>query len=723
MKFSVSVLILFVLLVFAFAGGVFDRSSSAQVKRHSEKRVAATVKRLGSKGSIRIIPPSEAGQLGSLLGDPCDFAAPIEFGQTIQGSLTAADCQLDDGTFADFYVFTGTATQTVTIDMSSGMFDTYLGLANLSGTFVVEDDDGGGGTNSRIIANLPETGVYVILANAFDPNTFGNYSLGLAGSTVCTVALTPTQQSVPGAGGTFTFNVETQDGCSWSTNYDIYGFINFVTSGGIGPGTVSYTVQPNNTGADRSMVIRVRGQDFTINQTFLVCTYSINPLSASHGPDAVTAEFMMNTPEGCPWIASYSGTGVWTSTELKRGPGPVVYTLSANNGGDRSSSITVAGHTFNIDQSGRNCTYSVSPQSLTISPAGTQNGLFTVNTQAGCTWNFSGGFNYVYFPDGYGGIGPGSKSFTVWPNYNFAPRSWIIQFSGLTTSNIGFTQNGIPYRTRFDFFGDSRADVGVFRPSTGQWYLINSAAPSANNQYSFGLGDDVLVPADYTGDRSTDVAVFRPSNGTWYFRDAGTGSYSSIAFGTTGDIPSPADYDGDGKADLAVFRPSTGFWFILRSTDLSVDIIPFGLTGDNPVPADFDADGRADIAIYRPSVGEWWIRQSNDGQVFAAQFGNSADRTVQGDFTGDGRADIAIWRPSNGFWYVLRSEDGSYYSFPFGTLDDIPVPADYDADGVIDAAVFRPSSSTWYINRSSLSVQTIQYGSAGDIPIPSVYVR
>ena len=107
MKFSVSVLILFVLLVFAFAGGVFDRSSSAQVKRHSEKGVAATVKRLGSKGSIRIVPPSEAGQLGSLLGDPCDFAAPIEFGQTIQGSLTAADCQLDDGTFADFYVFTG----------------------------------------------------------------------------------------------------------------------------------------------------------------------------------------------------------------------------------------------------------------------------------------------------------------------------------------------------------------------------------------------------------------------------------------------------------------------------------------------------------------------------------------------------------------------------------------------------------------------------------------
>ena len=44
-------------------------------------------------------------------GDPCETAAPIDIGQTIFGSLTNSDCQLDDGSYADFYIFNGTQGQ------------------------------------------------------------------------------------------------------------------------------------------------------------------------------------------------------------------------------------------------------------------------------------------------------------------------------------------------------------------------------------------------------------------------------------------------------------------------------------------------------------------------------------------------------------------------------------------------------------------------------------
>jgi hypothetical protein len=678
------------------------------------------------KGPFVLITPADlAGYSLGMFGDPCDTAAPIAFGQMVNGALTNSDCQLDDGSYADFYFFNGTATQQVTINMSSAMFDTYLGLANESGTFVVEDDDGGGGTNSRIIANLPETGLYFILANAFDPNTFGNYSLSLQGSTVCTYSLEPTSSSIPGAGGTFTFNVITQPGCGWSTSYDIYGFLGFVTSGGIGNGTVSYTAAPNNSGANRSAEIRINNVHiFTVNQTFLTCTYSISPTSAQHGPDAIETQFMMNTPEGCPWTASYSHWWVWTSNELKRGPGPVVYTLAANNGADRSGSITVAGHTFSVTQTGRSCTYSVSPTSLTISPAGTQNGQFAVDTQPGCTWSFSGGFNYIYYPDGNsGGNGPGVKNFVVWPNHSFAARNWIVQFNGISTTNIAFAQNGIPFRTHFDFWGDSKADLSIFRPSTGEWILGDSSAPNALYRYTFGLPTDIMVPADFNGDRTTDIAVFRPSDGTWYIYDRATGSYSATQFGSNGDIPAPADFDGDGRADLAVFRPSNGLWYILRTSSGEVEITQFGKLGDLPVAADYDGDRKADLAIWRPELGQWWIRRSSDGSIWAGTFGIATDKAVPGDHTGDGKADIAIYRPSNGNWYVLRSEDYSYYSFPFGLEGDVPVPADYDADGIIDPAVFRPSNSTWYIKRSALSVMTVQFGSPGDVPTPSAFVR
>ncbi|MGY2067595.1 pectinesterase family protein, partial [Blastococcus sp. SYSU DS0619] len=58
-------------------------------------------------------------------------------------------------------------------------------------------------------------------------------------------------------------------------------------------------------------------------------------------------------------------------------------------------------------------------------------------------------------------------------------------------------------------------------------------------------------------DGTADIAVFRPSTGQW-FVEGGATTY----WGGTGDIAVPADYDGDGAADIAVFRPSTGQWFV-----------------------------------------------------------------------------------------------------------------------------------------------------------------
>jgi hypothetical protein len=302
---------------------------------------------------------------------------------------------------------------------------------------------------------------------------------------------------------------------------------------------------------------------------------------------------------------------------------------------------------------------------------------------------------------------------------NWVEKSGVTQFSSWALKRSASPPTS---HAPFDFDGDGKTDIGIFRPSGGEWW-VNRSGDGQTLALVFGSSTDVIVPADYTGDGKADIAVFRPSSGEWYVLRSDDFSYFALPFGTNGDVPVPADYDADGKADFAVFRPSSSTWFITQSSGAPTRIVPFGSTGDQPVVSDYDGDGKADIAIIRPAASgaEWWIARSTTGPL-VMQFGESTDKAVQGDYTGDGKADIAIWRPSTGEWFVVRSDDFSYYAFPFGTTGDVVAPGDYDGDGKFDVTVFRPSTATWYIARTTAGTQIVPFGANGDRPLPNAFV-
>lgn len=265
-------------------------------------------------------------------------------------------------------------------------------------------------------------------------------------------------------------------------------------------------------------------------------------------------------------------------------------------------------------------------------------------------------------------------------------------------------------KTPYDFDGDAKSDIAVYRPSDGVWYQLRSQSGFTATQ--FGISTDKITPADYDGDSKTDFAVFR--DGIWYLLKSSEG-FAGVQFGIGGDIPVPADYDGDGKDDIAVFRPTDGVWYLLKSRD-GFTATQFGANGDKTAQADFDGDGRADLAVFRSGV--WYLLQSSQGFT-AVQFGISSDRIVPGDYDGDGKADFAVYR--DGVWYLLRSQLG-FTGFQFGIASDTPAPADFDGDGKFDAAVFR--NGDWYYLRSFNSAFiALHFGATDDKPVSAAFVQ
>lgn len=277
-------------------------------------------------------------------------------------------------------------------------------------------------------------------------------------------------------------------------------------------------------------------------------------------------------------------------------------------------------------------------------------------------------------------------------------------------------------KTPFDFDGDGKADVSVFRPSSATWHILQSVDGSLRSQM-FGLATDNLVPGDYDGDNKADVAVYRPgSPSTWYIFRSSNGTVATIPWGSSGDIPSTGDFNGDNQDDIAVFRPSTGVWYAASSAGSPLLTTGFGSSGDVPVVGDYEGDGVSDVAVFRPSTGVWYASLSSGG-VFTVPFGSSGDKPTAAKFDSDSRTDLAVFRPGTNTWYVLRTSDSTVVTQPWGTSGDRPVAADYDGDGKADIAVFRPSVNNWYILQSNTgTLRTQLWGTSGDFAVPSAYV-
>ena len=93
----------------------------------------------------------------------------VELGQCKEAELTALR-------EAAVWQLRGETGQTIRVDVTSEEFDTVTRLVAPSGEELAWDDDGGEGTDSLVIATLPNSGVYFVHILPFD-DSFGTYCL------------------------------------------------------------------------------------------------------------------------------------------------------------------------------------------------------------------------------------------------------------------------------------------------------------------------------------------------------------------------------------------------------------------------------------------------------------------------------------------------------------------------------------------------------------------
>jgi beta-lactamase superfamily II metal-dependent hydrolase len=468
----------------------------------------------------------------------------------------------------------------------------------------------------------------------------------------------------------------------------------------------------SNVGQVELHKVHHHGSQFSSNIGFLatvrpkVAVLSVGSPNAFDHPNQAALDNLRSVGAVTYWTTAGDGAPAAGGWDVVAN-GAVVVHVSPGSG---DFTVSAAGSTTHYPSwDGPVCSYGVHVPLATVPASGTS-GTVSVFTIPGCHWTAASDAPWLAITSPPAGIGSGSIALAVAPNPTLSARTATIVVAG---QSFTVTQRR-RLSTPGDFNGDGRADVTVFRPDDGTWY-VNFSSSAAG--YQWGNASDIAAPGDYDGDGTDDLAVFRPSEGTWYIRHLGTGGAAGVQWGNGADRPVPADYDGDGRTDIAVFRPSDGVWYIVNSSTGSAVGIQWGNDLDVPVPGDYDGDGRADVAVFRPSNGTWYIRWAAGGAT-GVEWGNAEDMTVPGDYDGDGLTDVAVFRPSLGNWYVRYSGTGGAAGFQWGNGADIPVPGDYNGDMSTDVAVFRPSDGVWYVLFSGNgTAMGIQWGNANDSPI------
>jgi len=187
-----------------------------------------------------------------------------------------------------------------------------------------------------------------------------------------------------------------------------------------------------------------------------------------------------------------------------------------------------------------------------------------------------------------------------------------------------------------DWNGDGVDTIGVYRSSTGFYYLSDSnTSPAVNYTVLFGNPGDTPFAGKWINTMTHDgLGVYRNSNGILYQKTqliTGFSDYFAI-FGNPGDQGFAGDWDNNGFDSIGVYRSSNQNWFMTNNST------PGGITFS-------DINFVLDITTSHPFAGDW----DGDGDSTPGWFSLGGVFSLHPNNSIVGPDNVFAFGPSNGY--------------------------------------------------------------------------
>ena len=379
-----------------------------------------------------------------------------------------------------------------------------------------------------------------VSANGFD---WVPVTLTVAQPPPCTYTLSAAGGSAPAKAGTYSFTVATGAWCAWTATISSpdMGWISISgAASGIGPATITYTLKAYSLTIARSGTITVAGQVYTITQFGLTgCAYTLTPaLLAAPAAERTASVAVTASNSSCIWPTT-SGLDVTPAS----GPGSktVTVTIPANpEPAPRALTATIAGKTLTVNQTGADCTVSLSPYDASFAPGG-DSGVVEVTTPAGCAYAAEPGASWITVTSGGSGSGPGSVVYKVSPNSTTVGRTaaltigaqklQITQEAQACSVTLDTTGLGSPYGMAATSgtiaVTANGANCGWTASSGAAWATVSPASGTGNGTVTVSVASNAASAASRVaslGVAGQTVSVSQAGTTCTYALQSATGS-------------------------------------------------------------------------------------------------------------------------------------------------------------------------------------------------------